>query len=59
MTPILLQQRQQVPRVRLFSEPELPQAERRAWLVLGRCGANGGAEAAVFVIDLIFTQSYD
>ncbi len=36
-----------VPRVRLFSEPELPQAEKLAWLVLGRSGANGGAEAAV------------
>jgi translocation and assembly module TamB len=35
------------PRVRLFSEPELPEAEKLAWLVLGRSGANGGAEAAV------------
>ena len=35
------------PRVRLYSEPELPQAEKLAWLVLGRSGANGGAEAAV------------
>ena len=35
------------PRVRLFSEPELPQAEKLAWLVLGRSGANGGAESAV------------
>ena len=35
------------PRVRLFSEPELPDAEKLAWLVLGRSGANGGAEAAV------------
>ena len=35
------------PRVRLFSEPELPEAEKLAWLVLGRSGTNGGAEAAV------------
>ena len=35
------------PRVRLFAEPELPEAEKLAWLVLGRSGANGGAEAAV------------
>ena len=35
------------PRVRLYSEPELPEAEKLAWLVLGRSGANGGAEAAV------------
>lgn len=36
-----------VPRVRLYAEPELPEAEKLAWLVLGRSGANGGAEAAV------------
>ena len=35
------------PRVRLFAEPELPDAEKLAWLVLGRAGANGGAESAV------------
>ena len=35
------------PRVRLYSEPELAEAEKLAWLVLGRSGANGGAEAAV------------
>lgn len=35
------------PRVRLYSEPELADAEKLAWLVLGRSGANGGAEAAV------------
>ena len=35
------------PRVRLYAEPELPDAEKLAWLVLGRSGANGGAEAAV------------
>lgn len=36
-----------LPRVRLYAEPDLPDAEKLAWLVLGRSGANGGAEAAV------------
>jgi translocation and assembly module TamB len=36
-----------LPRVRLFAEPDLPEAEKLAWLVLGRSAANGGAEAAV------------
>jgi translocation and assembly module TamB len=36
-----------LPRVRLYAEPELPEAEKLAWLVLGRSGAAGGAEAAV------------
>ncbi len=36
-----------LPRVRLYAEPELPDAEKLAWLVLGRSGANGGAEAAL------------
>ena len=36
-----------LPRVRLYAEPELPEAEKLAWLVLGRSGANGGAESAV------------
>jgi translocation and assembly module TamB len=36
-----------LPRVRLYAEPELPDAEKLAWLVLGRSGAEGGAEAAV------------
>ena len=35
------------PRVRLYSEPELPDAEKLAWVVLGRSAAGGGAEAAV------------
>ncbi|MDO8449305.1 MAG: translocation/assembly module TamB domain-containing protein [Rhodoferax sp.] len=35
------------PRVRLYAEPDLPEAEKLAWLVLGRSAANGGAEAAV------------
>lgn len=36
-----------LPRVRLYAEPDLPEAEKLAWLVLGRSAANGGAEAAV------------
>ncbi|MEO8121248.1 MAG: translocation/assembly module TamB domain-containing protein, partial [Rhodoferax sp.] len=36
-----------LPRVRLYADPELPDAEKLAWLVLGRSAANGGAEAAV------------
>ena len=35
------------PRVRLYSEPDLPDAEKLAWVVLGRSAAGGGAEAAV------------
>lgn len=35
------------PRVRLFAEPDLPEAEKLAWLVLGRAAAAGGAESAV------------
>lgn len=35
------------PRIRLFAEPELPDAEKLAWLVLGRSAASGGAESAV------------
>ena len=35
------------PRVRLYADPELPEAEKLAWLVLGRSGANGGAESAM------------
>ena len=35
------------PRVRLYSDPELPDAEKLGWLVLGRAAANGGAESAV------------
>ena len=36
-----------LPRVRLYAEPDLPEAEKLAWLVLGRSAAGGGAEAAV------------
>lgn len=35
------------PRIRLYAEPELPDTEKLAWLVLGRSAASGGAEAAV------------
>jgi translocation and assembly module TamB len=37
----------QSPVVRLYAEPSLPEAEILAWLVLGRSGANDGAETAV------------
>lgn len=35
------------PRVRLYADPDLPESEKLAWLVLGRSGANGGAESAM------------
>ncbi|MBU1351060.1 MAG: translocation/assembly module TamB domain-containing protein [Gammaproteobacteria bacterium] len=35
------------PRVKLYSDPELPDAEKLSWVVLGRDAAAGGAEAAV------------
>ncbi|MFC7207358.1 translocation/assembly module TamB domain-containing protein [Comamonas endophytica] len=34
------------PRVRLYSDPELPDAEKLSWVVMGRDPAEGGAEAA-------------
>jgi len=37
----------QAPRVRLYSEPEMPDAEKLSWVVLGRSAAGGGAEAAL------------
>jgi translocation and assembly module TamB len=37
----------QLPRVRLYSDPELPDSEKLAWLVLGRPATGAGAEAAV------------
>lgn len=37
----------QAPRVKLYSDPELPDAEKLSWVVLGRDAASGGAEAAV------------
>ena len=35
------------PIVRLYAEPDLPDAEKLAWLVLGRSPDGGGAEAAL------------
>ncbi len=37
----------QRPQVRLFSDPEMPDSEKLAWLVLGRPATGAGAEAAV------------
>ena len=36
-----------LPRVRLYAQPELPDAEKLSWLVVGRSSASGGAEAAL------------
>jgi translocation and assembly module TamB len=35
------------PVIRLYAEPDLPDAEKLSWLVLGHSSANGGAETAV------------
>ncbi len=35
------------PRVALYSENAMPDSEKLAWLILGREGSNGGAEAAM------------
>jgi translocation and assembly module TamB len=35
------------PVVRLYADPDLPDAEKLAWLVVGRSGASGGAESAL------------
>lgn len=37
----------QSPRVRLFSDPDMPDSDKLAWLVLGRPATGAGAEAAV------------
>jgi len=37
----------QSPRVRLYSDPDLPDADKLAWVVLGRNAATGGAESAM------------
>ncbi len=37
----------QAPRVRLFSDPDLPDAEILSWVVVGRSTAGSGAEAAL------------
>jgi translocation and assembly module TamB len=39
--------RAQSPYVRLYAEPDLPDAEKLSWLVLGRATPAGGAEAAL------------
>lgn len=36
-----------LPRIRLYAEPDIPDADKLAWLVLGRPAAGGGAESAV------------
>jgi len=36
-----------LPSVRLYAQPELPDAEKLSWLVVGRPSAAGGAEAAL------------
>ena len=36
-----------LPRIRLYAEPELPDAEKLSWLIVGRASATGGAEAAL------------
>ncbi len=36
-----------LPRVRLYAQPDLPDAEKLSWLVLGRSSATGGGEAAL------------
>ena len=36
-----------LPRVSLYAQPDLPEAEKLSWLVLGRASASGGSEAAL------------
>lgn len=36
-----------LPRVSLYARPDLPEAEKLSWLVLGRSSASGGGEAAL------------
>ncbi len=36
-----------LPRVSLYAQPDLPEAEKLSWLVLGRASASGGGEAAL------------
>jgi translocation and assembly module TamB len=35
------------PKVRLYADPDMADADKLAWLVLGRSAAGGGAESAV------------
>ncbi|WP_298211807.1 translocation/assembly module TamB domain-containing protein [Acidovorax sp.] len=37
----------QAPRVKLYSDPDLPDAEKLSWVVLGRSASAGGAEGAM------------
>ena len=37
----------QAPRARLFAEPDMPDSEKLAWLLLGRPATGAGAEAAI------------
>ena len=37
----------QAPRVRLYSDPDLPDAEKLSWVVMGRDPSGGGAESAL------------
>ncbi len=37
----------QAPRVRLYAQPDMPDSEKLAWLVLGRPASGAGAEAAI------------
>ena len=36
-----------LPRIRLYAQPDLPDAEKLAWLITGKPTASGGAEAAL------------
>lgn len=36
-----------LPRIRLYADPDMPDGDKLAWLVLGRSAASGGAESAV------------
>ena len=44
---VLVTGQAQAPFVRLYSVPEIPDAEKLAWLVVGRPAASGGAESAL------------
>jgi translocation and assembly module TamB len=44
---VLISGTAQAPFVRLYAEPDLPDAEKLAWLVTGRAAPSGGAEAAL------------
>lgn len=35
------------PNIRLYADPDMPDADKLAWLMLGRSAANGGAESVV------------